>query len=79
MENPASNLISMTRTEPALNMARFYRLWLEPTLFGEVTVTRNWGRIGTWGQVKGETFAEPVEASVALERLAHKKIRRGYR
>ena len=60
-------------------MARFYRLWLELTLFGEVTVMRVWGRIGSRGQMRGETFAEPALASHALEKLAGKKIRRGYR
>lgn len=29
------------------NMARFYELSVEPTLFGEVALVRRWGRIGT--------------------------------
>lgn len=38
------------RTDPARNMARFYELSIEQTLFGEVSLTRSWGRIGKRGQ-----------------------------
>ncbi|MCF1450856.1 WGR domain-containing protein [Agrobacterium vitis] len=31
-------------------MARFYALAVQPTLFGEVSLARAWGRIGTRGQ-----------------------------
>ncbi|WP_145926033.1 WGR domain-containing protein [Shinella sp. HZN7] len=32
------------RIDAMRNMARFYMLSLEPTLFGEVAVLRHWGR-----------------------------------
>ncbi len=31
-------------------MARFYVLAIEPTLFGETALVREWGRIGSWGR-----------------------------
>jgi predicted DNA-binding WGR domain protein len=36
----------MTRIDPERNMARFYEIDVQPTLFGEFTVERHWGRIG---------------------------------
>ena len=35
--------LRLTRCNPDLNMARFYVIALEPTLFGEVAVVRSWG------------------------------------
>ena len=80
MESPAATSpITMFRRDPELNMARFYRIWLEPTLFGEVCLARNWGRINTRGQVKIETFSQACDAAAALEKCAEAKGRRGYR
>jgi predicted DNA-binding WGR domain protein len=59
-------------------MARFYGLSIQPTLFGGTSVIRNWGRIGTGGQVMMETFDEPEEADNALSHLERSKRRRGY-
>jgi predicted DNA-binding WGR domain protein len=50
------------RIDHTANMARFYAIALQPTLFGEVSVMRFWGRIGTCGQVKLETFPTRVDA-----------------
>lgn len=70
--------LTIRRIDPALNMARFYGLALQPTLFGEVSLLRSWGRIGTRGQAKVETFAEPAEAEDAFARIERAKRRRGY-
>ncbi len=40
-------LAHLHRIDPDANMARFYCIDLTPTLFGEITVLRHWGRIGT--------------------------------
>ena len=76
MTNP--DPIHLQRVDPALNMARFYRLSVQPTLFGEASLLRCWGRIGTRGQDMMETFADPDAAASALTRLAAQKRRRGY-
>ncbi|MFM9816042.1 WGR domain-containing protein, partial [Streptomyces scabiei] len=34
------------------NLARYYTLQVTPTLFGEISLTRTWGRIGTRGREK---------------------------
>ena len=70
--------LRLTRCDASRNMARFYALSLEPTLFGEVMLIRNWGRIGTGGQMMIETFERAEDASAALHRLQRQKLRRGY-
>ena len=43
-------MVSLRRIEPEKNMARFYQISLQPTLFGNVAVVRHWGRIGGGGR-----------------------------
>ncbi|TCQ02430.1 putative DNA-binding WGR domain protein [Rhizobium sp. PP-F2F-G36] len=71
--------LHLTRIDPARNMARFYMLALQPTLFGGVSVIRNWGRIGTQGQAKIETYDDGATAEDARSRIENTKRRRGYR
>jgi predicted DNA-binding WGR domain protein len=66
------------RIDPASNMARFYGLAVEPTLFGEWVLMRCWGRIGTAGQAKLQTFADQHDAVAAQDSMARRKRRRGY-
>jgi predicted DNA-binding WGR domain protein len=67
------------RCEPARNMARYYSLTMQPTLFGEVSLIRNWGRIGTRGQQKIDTFSGTSQFDEAYEKLTQRKLRKGYR
>jgi predicted DNA-binding WGR domain protein len=70
--------LHLRRIDPARNLRRFYALCTQPTLFGEMSLIRNWGRIGTSGKTMVQTFdgrAETIEAFVRLERA---KRRRGY-
>lgn len=69
---------SLHRCDPSRNMARFYAVDLCPTLFGEVAVRRCWGRIGTTGQAKAQTFASQTEAEAAAAKTLAVKQRRGY-
>lgn len=66
------------RINPTRNMARFYLLTVEPTLFGGSSLMRCWGRIGTKGQLKIDLFDTAVEASEAAGKLLHDKLKRGY-
>lgn len=61
------------------NQRRFYLLDLQPTLFGEWSVIREWGRIGHPGTVRIDSFATEAEAAAELSRKAREKERRGYR
>lgn len=71
--------IHLTHIDPDQNMARFYEMSIQPTLFGEATVFRNWGRIGTRGQAMMVTYPEEDEAAEAVGKLERQKLRRGYR
>lgn len=68
----------LTRTDAARNMARFYRLDVQATLFGEFALVREWGRIGRAGQVRSTPYPTPAAAAAALERQRLAKQRRGY-
>jgi predicted DNA-binding WGR domain protein len=67
------------RRDAARNMARFYALAIEPTLFGDACLVRRFGRIGTRGQRMAQTFARVEEAEASLDCLRRQKLRRGYR
>jgi hypothetical protein len=46
-ERDSSSLhIVLERVDPARNIARYYVLSIEPTLFAKHTLIRRWGRIG---------------------------------
>jgi predicted DNA-binding WGR domain protein len=49
-------MIYLTKTDPARNMARFYVLDIQPTLFGEWALLKEWGRIGRAGQSRRALF-----------------------
>ena len=68
----------LRHVDPSRNMARFYVLTLQPTLFGEVALVREWGRIGSPGRVQVTAYATPEEAENALRRVERQKVRRGY-
>ncbi|MEM7671288.1 MAG: WGR domain-containing protein [Pseudomonadota bacterium] len=70
--------LRLTRIDPTQNMRRFYRLALQPDLFGGCTLIREWGRIGRSGQIKQQVFASEGQAVDALMAMRRRKARRGY-
>jgi len=70
--------IMLHRTDDARNMRRFYRLDIQPDLFGQWCFIREWGRIGSAGQVRSIPYATVAEAHDALARQRRTKERRGY-
>ena len=72
-----SNLV-LHRIDAARNMARFYAMSIQPTLFGGEALVRNWGRIGTRGRYRMDLFEDGAAAERALARLARVKCGRGY-
>lgn len=71
--------IYLTRRDPEKNLSRFYRMLIVPDLFGHWVLLREWGRIGSGGQVKAEQFGNAGEALLALQKLTRAKMKRGYR
>ena len=66
------------RTDPARNMARFYAMSIDQTLFGEACLTRRWGRIGTKGQTLTHHFESEQDAVLLFLDLIRQKRNRGY-
>ncbi|WP_276155735.1 MULTISPECIES: WGR domain-containing protein [unclassified Sulfitobacter] len=66
------------RRVPADNIARFYHLEILPTLFGDWAVQRSWGRIGTFGRSRCDSYPTYQAARAAARTLAETKARRGY-
>lgn len=71
-------VVYLTHVDAGQNMARFYTMSLQPTLFGEWSLVREWGRIGRGGQVKATPYSAKAEAEAALEKLRAAKVRKGY-
>ncbi|MBY3246345.1 WGR domain-containing protein [Rhizobium laguerreae] len=67
------------RIDASRNMARYYTLAIEPTLFGETAVVRSWGRIGRRGGERTDVFGTEQEAVAHFLDLARRKRRKGYR
>ncbi len=78
MQMPDAPLVHLIHVNPELNMARFYGIEMQPTLFGEMSVLRNWGRIGTRGRAMMVTYEDAAQATAALVKLHEQKHRRGY-
>lgn len=71
--------VTLHRIDPDRNMARFYRMVIQPDLFGGCSLVREWGRIGCAGQVGATAFPSADLAEAAQERFLQAKERRGYR
>ncbi len=70
--------VELHRIDEARNMRRFYRLDMQPDLFGGVLLVRQWGRIGAVGRSVAEHFESATLAAAALAQHAARKARRGY-
>jgi predicted DNA-binding WGR domain protein len=70
--------VHLHRVNAEANIARFDHVDIAPTLFGEVSVLRSWGRIRTHGRTSIETCFTPEEAESAASRTLRQKVRRGY-
>ncbi len=71
-------LLHLRRLDPARNMRRYYRIAIESDLFGKSSLVREWGRIGSRGQMLVETHSDEGQAVNALMKLARAKERKGY-
>nr|WP_298100452.1 WGR domain-containing protein [uncultured Shinella sp.] len=67
------------RVDQTRNVARFYAMSIEPTLFGETALTRRWGRIGSTGREMVCHFDREKDAVVLFLYLLREKRIRGYK
>jgi len=70
--------VTLRRVDPDQNMRRFYRLDLQPDLFGAWCLVREWGRIGQAGRIRSEPYPGESEAAAQLRRLSRRKQGKGY-
>jgi predicted DNA-binding WGR domain protein len=68
----------LTRINAEKNMASFYKLDVQPTLFGEWAVIREWGRIGRAGTVRSTPYDNVEAAEAARHQQRQVRQRRGY-
>jgi predicted DNA-binding WGR domain protein len=72
-------MMELRKIDPTKNMRRFYRLSVEPTLFGDFVLVREWGRIGAGqGRTKEEWYASANEVNAALGKAIKHRFARGY-
>jgi len=76
---PESGLVDLVRIEAESGRFRFYRLVLQPDLFGGTGLVREWGRLGQPGTVRVRTLATEDDAKAAFDRTLDRRRRRGYR
>ena len=72
-------MVTLTNTDPAKNKSRFYCVRICRTLFGEWSIMREWGRIGSPGRVTLESFTSEEEARRAERVSLRLRERHGYK
>ena len=70
--------IDLARTDPDVNMDRFYHVELTAGLFDAAGVERVWGRRGTHGRHRVDWYKSNIEAVSAMLALVTEKKARGY-
>lgn len=68
-------MLVLQRRDERCNMARFYLLAIEPTLFGDMALIREWGRIVAGGRRRLDLHADHDGAVEALEVWLARKVR----
>ena len=78
LSSKETNLIKPTRSNLSSNMHRFYATHLAPTLFGQWGLVREWGHIGSPGQVREQLSETEPAAQPTLTKKVRIKARRDY-
>ena len=70
-DNPTLlQVLVLERVDRAKNMAQFYVLSIEPTLFEDLALVRRWGRIGSAGRQRIDLHPSRPIAQIELEEMA---------
>jgi predicted DNA-binding WGR domain protein len=78
MQEGSGMSVTLRRVDPEKGMYRYYRMCVQPDLFGNQCLIREWGRIGRSGQIRSTPYPTGEEAQDALRRQCEIKERRGY-
>lgn len=68
----------LTQNDKTSNLERYYRIDILPGLFDEWAVVREWGRIGSQGQIRTDWFNSEADAKDARFEVHMKKAKLGY-
>lgn len=68
----------MVKTLPKQNQHRYYFMTILPTLFGDWSLIREWGRVGSGGRIRVEHHITQEAAIYSLLKWKKAKSRRGY-
>lgn len=74
MEDNVEFPVHLQLVNPTVNADKFYRVTLHKS-----SVQRWWGRNGTSGQMKEETFQNDAKALEAAKKLVAQKMKKGYK
>lgn len=72
------NSVTLYKIDLARNMQRWYHLSIQPDLFGNACLMREWGRIGRSGQVRSAAYPTEEAAQAAYQKQRGAKERKGY-
>lgn len=70
--------VTLYRIDPVKNMHRWYYLNIQPDLFGNHCLIREYGRIGCSGQFRMTSYPTEDEAKTAFMKQQGVKERKGY-
>lgn len=71
--------IRFERVVPERDIRREYAVYVGPDLFGGWALLRTWGRTGGFQQSRSRCFASCEQARALAERIARRRLSRGYR
>jgi predicted DNA-binding WGR domain protein len=71
-------MATLTNIDPSQNKHRFYILRVMQNLFGDWSLLREWGRVGSPGTVRCDSFESEQQALEAERRLLRTRQRHGY-
>jgi len=71
-------VLVLERVDRAKNMARFYVLSIEPTLFEDLALVRRWARVGSAGRQRIDLQPSQPIAQIEFKKWLERKRRRGY-
>ncbi len=75
---PLPYYASLQKHDTETDQHWFYALCVQPSLFGDWSLMREWGRIGSEGQVKVDWHVSQERAEAAFEELLRSKQKSGY-
>ena len=71
--------LHLERHDPAHNVHRFYSLTVQPDLFGDWSLVREWGRVGSPGRLRIEGGHTNRIARRLYADTVCRKVEKGYR